>query len=119
MKLEQDTVEFGRTLEEQYANDQRKDVSQTLSEIWALLTYSNPLKEPTVSHLLDRKGRAAVAEELNSAILTSLGKSSRASLEKVYAQTSVLLDELRRKGGPGAFVSLQDLLDEISEPPQV
>ncbi|PHH70867.1 hypothetical protein CDD80_5676 [Ophiocordyceps camponoti-rufipedis] len=119
MKLEQDMLEFGQALEAQYANDQRKDVSQTLAEIWALVAYSNPLKEPMVSHLLDRKGRATVAEELNSAILTSLGKSPRASLERVYAQTSVLLEELRRKGGPGAFVSLQELLDEIGESPRM
>ncbi|RDA93597.1 hypothetical protein CP533_6137 [Ophiocordyceps camponoti-saundersi (nom. inval.)] len=118
MKLEQDMLEFGQALEAQYANDQRKDVSQTLGEIWALVAYSNPLKEPLVSHLLDRKGRSAVAEELNSAILTSLGKSSRASLERVYAQTSVLLEDLRRRGGAGAFVSLQDLLDEIAQAPQ-
>ncbi|RCI09311.1 hypothetical protein L249_1555 [Ophiocordyceps polyrhachis-furcata BCC 54312] len=118
IRLEQDMLEFGQALEAQYANDQRKDVSQTLGEIWALVAYSNPLKEPLVSHLLDRKGRAAVAEELNSAILTSLGKSSRASLERVYAQTSVLLEDLRRKGGPGAFVSLQDLLEEIAQAPQ-
>ncbi|RDA88309.1 hypothetical protein CP532_6588 [Ophiocordyceps camponoti-leonardi (nom. inval.)] len=117
-KLEQDMLEFGQALEAQYANDPRKDVSQTLGEIWALVAYSNPLKEPLVSHLLDRKGRAAVAEELNSAILTSLGKSSRASLERVYAQTSVLLEDLRRKGGAGAFVSLQDLLEEITPTPQ-
>ncbi|KJZ76329.1 hypothetical protein HIM_04411 [Hirsutella minnesotensis 3608] len=119
MALEQNMLEYGQALEAQYANDPRKEVSSALGEIWALVAYSNPLKEPQVSHLLDKKGRAVVAEELNSAILSSLGKSSRASLEKVYAQTSVLLEDLRRDGGPGAFVSLQTLLEDIVACPQI
>ncbi|PHH87303.1 hypothetical protein CDD83_9045 [Cordyceps sp. RAO-2017] len=119
MKLEQSMLEYGQALQGEYANDPRKEVSHALEEIWALVAYSNPLREPQVSHLLDRKGRAAVAEELNSAILSSLGKSSRASLEKVYAQTSVLLEELRRDGGPGAFVSLHELLEDIAASPQI
>jgi Ran-binding protein 9/10 len=49
-------------------------------------------------------------------VLGSLGKSSRAALEKVYAQTVVLLEDLRQDGGPGAFVSVQELIDEIPKP---
>lgn len=48
-------------------------------------------------------------------IKASLGKSSRAALEKMYAQTSVLLDELRRDGGEGAFISVDDFVDEIPD----
>jgi len=47
----------------------------------------------------------------------SLGRSSRASLEKLYAQTTVLLEELRQDGGPGAFVSLRDVIDDIPRSP--
>lgn len=47
--------------------------------------------------------------------IASLGKSSRASLEKVYAQTSVLLEELRHEGGDGAFISITDLAEEVTE----
>lgn len=43
----------------------------------------------------------------------SLGKSSRAALETLYAQTSVLLDDLRQEGGDGCFVSVKDVVDEI------
>jgi hypothetical protein len=42
------------------------------------------------------------------------GKSSHAALETVYSQTNVLLDELRREGGEGAFVSVNDILDGIN-----
>ncbi|KAM0420815.1 hypothetical protein ACHAPT_011345 [Fusarium lateritium] len=112
-ELERSMLEYGQKLQEEYANDPRKEVSKALNEIWALVAYQNPLKEPQVSHLLDRRGRVAVAEELNSAILLSLGKSSRAALEKLYAQTSVLLDDLRQDGGEGAFVSIDDAWDGI------
>lgn len=43
----------------------------------------------------------------------SLGKSSRAALEKLYAQTTVLLEELRQEGGEGAFVSVKDVVDSV------
>ncbi|KAK5992403.1 Ran-binding protein 9 [Cladobotryum mycophilum] len=119
MRLETNMLEYGQTLQAEYSNDPRKEISKALNEIWALVAYRNPLKEPQVSHLLDRKGRAAVAEELNSAILSSLGKSSRAALEKLYAQTSVLLEDLRQDGGAGAFVSLQDVVDGIQQFPQI
>ncbi len=46
-------------------------------------------------------------------VAVSLGKSSRSALENLYAQTSVLLDDLRQEGGPGAFVTLQGIIDDI------
>lgn len=69
LKLEQEMLEYGQTLGAEYGTDTRKEISKALAEIWALVAYANPLKESQVSHLLDRKGRVAVAEELNSAIL--------------------------------------------------
>lgn len=69
VELERSMLEYGQSLQAKYANDPRKEVAKALNEIWALVAYRNPLKEPQVSHLLDRKGRVAVAEELNSAIL--------------------------------------------------
>ncbi|KAM0344687.1 hypothetical protein ACHAPU_007282 [Fusarium lateritium] len=68
-ELERSMLEYGQKLQEEYANDPRIEVSKALNEIWALVAYQNPFKEPQVSHLLDRNGRVAVAEELNSAIL--------------------------------------------------
>ncbi|KAK7737924.1 hypothetical protein SLS53_006302 [Cytospora paraplurivora] len=116
--LAQDALQYGQALQAEYADDERKEVRTALKDIFGLMAYQNPLKESKLSHLLDRKGRVAVAEELNSAILQSLGKSSRAALENVYAQTSVLLDDLAGAGGPGAFVTLQGIIDEIPVPNQ-
>ncbi|KAH7325955.1 concanavalin A-like lectin/glucanase domain-containing protein [Stachybotrys elegans] len=118
-ELEKDMLEYGQGLQAEYANDPRKEVMNALNEIWGLVAYKNPLKEPQVSHLLDRTGRVAVAEELNSAILLSLGKSSRAALETIYAQTTVLLEEMRTDGGDGAFVSIQDVMDQVPKPPRL
>lgn len=68
-KLENKMLSYGQALQAEFANDPRKEISKSLNEIWALVAYKNPLKEPQVSHLLDGKGRVTVAEELNSAIL--------------------------------------------------
>ena len=68
-ELEQNMLEYGQALQTEYSSDPRKEITEALGEIWSLVAYPNPLKEPQVSHLLDRKGRAGVAEELNSAIL--------------------------------------------------
>ncbi|PTB68692.1 SPRY-domain-containing protein [Trichoderma citrinoviride] len=114
-KLENKMLSYGQALQAEYAGDPRKEINKALNEIWALVAYKNPLKEPQVSHLLDGKGRVTVAEELNSAILSSLGKSSRAALETLYAQTSVLLEELRKDGGSGAFITLRDVVDSIQQ----
>ncbi|TDZ67213.1 Ran-binding protein 10 [Colletotrichum trifolii] len=112
-ELELATLLYGQGLQAEFRNDSRSEVKKRLEDIYLVLAFDNPLKEKKVAHLLDKKGRLAVAEELNSVILLSLGKSSRAALEKVYAQTSVLLDELREHGGDGSFVSLQDVIDDI------
>lgn len=67
--LTQDALLYGQTLQAEYLGDERREVHAALNEIFGLMAYPNPLKEAKVAHLLDRKGRVAVAEELNSAIL--------------------------------------------------
>ena len=49
-------------------------------------------------------------------VTASLGKSSRAALENVYAQTCVLLEDLRKDGGDGAFITVDSVIDEIPPP---
>jgi len=34
----------------------------------------------------------------------------------MYAQTVVLLEQLREDGGDGAFVAIQDVMDRITKP---
>ncbi|KAK3325598.1 hypothetical protein B0H66DRAFT_129849 [Apodospora peruviana] len=115
-KLSQEALAYGIELRTEFAADPRREVSKHLEEIFALIAYPNPLKVKEVAHLLDRAGRGVVAEELNSVILMSLGKSSRAALENLYAQTCVLLEDLRVDGGDGAFVTVQSVIDDIPKP---
>ncbi|KAL2018836.1 hypothetical protein VTK56DRAFT_325 [Thermocarpiscus australiensis] len=112
-KLSQEALAYGMELRSEFAADPSRETSKHLDEIFSLIAYPNPLKVKEVAHLLDGSGRVAVAEELNSAILTSLGKSSRSALENVYAQTCVLLEDLRKDGGDGAFVTVQSVIDSI------
>ncbi|KAI1778405.1 SPRY-domain-containing protein [Hypoxylon cercidicola] len=107
------TIEYGQKLQAEFKDDTRQQVKRTLIQVFSLLAYPNPLEVKEVAPLLDRKGRVAVAEELNSAILSSLGKSSRSALENLYGQTSVLLDYLREDGGPGSLITIQSIIDEV------
>lgn len=109
-RLLQDTLKFGQDLQAEYKDDPRREIGKALEEAFALMAYTDPLNAKEVAHLLDPSGRAAVAEELNSAILLSLGKSSTAALEKLIQQSTVLLEELGEAGGPGAFVSIDDFV---------
>jgi len=108
-KLLQETILEGQKLQADFKDDQRREIAKALEEAFSLMAYEDPRNAAEVSHLLDPSGRVAVAEEVNSAILLSLGKSSSAALEKLYQQTSVLLEEIR-DGGPGAFVNIDDFV---------
>lgn len=68
-RLLDDTLMYGRDLQAEFKDDQRREVSKALEDAFALMAYSDPLNAKEVSHLLDPSGRLAVAEELNSAIL--------------------------------------------------
>lgn len=68
-RLLDDTLAYGRDLQAEFKDDQRREVSKALEDAFALMAYSDPLNAKEVSHLLDPSGRLAVAEELNSAIL--------------------------------------------------
>ena len=69
IEAEREMLEYGQALQAEYANEPRDGYSKSLGEIWGLVAYKNPLKEPRVAHLLEKEGRVPVSEELNSAIL--------------------------------------------------
>ncbi|RDW62743.1 hypothetical protein BP5796_11045 [Coleophoma crateriformis] len=108
LNLMNETIEYGRVLQAEFKDDQRREVSKALEDAFALMAYPDPTNAKEVAHLLDPSGRVAVAEELNSAILLSLGKSSTAALEQLYQQTTVLLEDLAEGGAAGAFVNIDD-----------
>ena len=61
------------------------------------------MRDPSVRVLLDH------------AILRTLARNTRSRLEVVYAEAAAMLEESRALGGPGAFISTEDLMEEVRE----
>lgn len=70
-RLLAEAMEYGQVLQRDYRDSPDAEQGKALLDIFSLVAYDNP-RESVHGSLLDRKGRVAVAEELNSAIL---GKS--------------------------------------------
>ncbi|KAG9724087.1 hypothetical protein KCU73_g13521, partial [Aureobasidium melanogenum] len=96
----------GQELKAEFNDDPRPAVRKALDDTFALIAYQDA-RESVVGGLMEGKGRVEIAEEVNSAILVSLGKPSSAALEKVVAQAEVLVDMLSSEGGAGAFVNVR------------
>nr|POE59283.1 ran-binding protein 9 [Quercus suber] len=127
----------GQELQQEFGGDTRAQVKKHLHDLFAIIAYTNPAESP-MGTLLDPKGRMQIAEDVNGAILgrlpppshsfssscccgatdehhanpltslVSLGKPSSAALEKLCAQTEVLLDATAYKtGGAAAFVDVR------------
>ncbi|KAF7585521.1 Ran-binding protein 9 [Aspergillus hancockii] len=102
-----EAVQYGQQLRLDYPSDERGGNKKMLDDIFSLVAYPDP-KQSVHGHYLDPAGRIAVAEELNSAILVSLGKSSSAALERLYQQTEALVNEISEEGGAGAFINVRN-----------
>ncbi|KAK6496785.1 hypothetical protein TWF481_001773 [Arthrobotrys musiformis] len=103
-------LEYGRQLQEDFKD--KPELQEEMEEVFSLFAYSNPMTSP-MAHLLSEEGRGPVAEALNSAILVSLGKSSKAPLERIVQQTTILLRELGEEGGPASFVNLHHWIHNV------
>ncbi|EME46520.1 hypothetical protein DOTSEDRAFT_70504 [Dothistroma septosporum NZE10] len=104
MKAEQvmnQAVRYGQELNAEFGKDPRPAIQSFLREIFAIVAYGNPSNSP-MAHLFEVTGRAEIAEDVNGAVLVSLGKPSSAALEKLCAQTEALLDEAANKTGSAA-----------------
>lgn len=99
----QEAMNYGQMLTREYRDDSAK--KKFLDEAFSLLAYDDA-KSSIHGHLLESSGRVPVAEELNSAILVSLGKSSSAALERLYQQVEALVNEVGEDGGPGTLINV-------------
>ncbi|EHY57267.1 Ran-binding protein 9 [Exophiala dermatitidis] len=104
-QLLNEAMQYGQELQREYRDDDG-EYARSLQDIFSLMAYDDP-KGSIHGHLLDPSGRVDVAEELNSAILVSLGRSPAAAVETTWKQTEALIDVLAQDGGPAAFVNLQ------------
>ncbi|KAF2219081.1 concanavalin A-like lectin/glucanase domain-containing protein [Elsinoe ampelina] len=101
-----DAITYGMELQGEFSHDTRPEVQKSLKDTFALIAY-NDARDSVLADMMEGKGRVEIAEQVNGAILVSLGKPRSALLEKLCAQTSILLEMLSEDGGAGAFVNLQ------------
>ena len=120
-------IQYGQELKSEFKDDQRSLVTDTFTDMFSMLAYQDPRKSPH-GKMLDIDQRVPVAEGLDSAILgnscllklldnkltcmipVSLGKSSSTALERLYKQTSVLIDLISEEGGPGSFINVRNII---------
>ncbi|KAK4555802.1 hypothetical protein LTR86_007022 [Recurvomyces mirabilis] len=106
--LQAAALAYGRELQMEFGSsgDVRPEIKKELQDLGAIWAYDNPADSP-IAGMLDKGRRALIAEEVNGAILVSLGKPSSAALETLCAQTEALLDDTANKGGgAAAFVQV-------------
>ncbi|EJD04459.1 SPRY-domain-containing protein [Fomitiporia mediterranea MF3/22] len=86
----------------------RPEAHALLKTTFSLVTYDDPrVAGGEVQALTSREARAKLAGDVNQAILESQGRPSRPALERMYRQTSVVLDDLARTGvGDAAFADM-------------
>ncbi|KAF2753113.1 SPRY-domain-containing protein [Pseudovirgaria hyperparasitica] len=105
-QLTNEAIQYGTELRSEFSKDPRREITKSLNTAFALMAYHDP-KDSVIGSMLNDEERVSVAEELNSAILVSLGKSSSAALERLCQQTEVLVSELGEAGGAGAFINVR------------
>ncbi|KAG1240733.1 hypothetical protein G6F68_017375 [Rhizopus microsporus] len=88
-------MHYGQKLQEKYSND--PNYSTTLSDISSLLAYPNPTTSP-VAHLLNKSARDSLASDVNAAIQLYQHEQEASSLEKVYKQVVVTIEQLTLSG---------------------
>ncbi|ODV90179.1 hypothetical protein CANCADRAFT_102799 [Tortispora caseinolytica NRRL Y-17796] len=94
-------IEYGREIEAEFGQDSQ--ARSHLEQTFAIMTYQDPLNS-VLAPMLDPAGRAEVAEELNSSIMMSLGKSKVSPL-KTVVQIAKLASLLLASAGPSGFLA--------------
>ncbi|KAI8867787.1 SPRY-domain-containing protein, partial [Ramicandelaber brevisporus] len=87
----------GADINAEYSDNHNPQVADTLRSTFAIFAYPNPMQSP-ISHNLDPSEREPLANELDEAILESLGMPSVAPLKMVAKQAIVATGELVRHG---------------------
>lgn len=91
-------VAYGQGLRDRYKDDPRPYVVNRLKLVFSLVAYSDPREDESVAFLLGESERYALAEEVNSRILVSLGKAPIPPLQRVAQHSMGLIWELQNSG---------------------
>ncbi|KAG2422582.1 hypothetical protein HXX76_015910 [Chlamydomonas incerta] len=86
-----------------------------LTDALSLLAFHDPAASPA-GYLLRPAHRAALAEELNGALLAAAGRPPHSSLERLFQQAACCVAELKRADHPQAL-ALPDPRVLVLEPP--
>jgi hypothetical protein len=68
--LLENTIRYGQELKSEFSGDLRREDKKALEDTFALIAYPDA-RESSLAPLLEVSGRVPVAEELNSAILST------------------------------------------------
>ncbi|CAO3665887.1 unnamed protein product [Rhizopus stolonifer] len=94
---------YGNELKKEYEEKAKKDttIHDELSKTFSTLAYSD-LSDPAVAYLFDTFEKENLAHKLDSAILVSLNRYPNSSIERLYQQTSTIIEELALGGNAKA-----------------
>ncbi|EIN13456.1 SPRY-domain-containing protein [Punctularia strigosozonata HHB-11173 SS5] len=111
-----DALAYGRTLRMDHRDDAREEVQALLKRTFGVVAYEDPLAsgvDRAVAETAGPEGRAALAAEVNKAVLESQGRPAIPALEQVYRQAGACVVQLGLLGvGMAAFADMpRELLD--------
>ncbi|KAJ3204347.1 Ran-binding protein 9, partial [Clydaea vesicula] len=100
-----DIIKFGRHLQENFGGD--SIFEEALLEIFSLIAYNDPFTSPH-SYLFEEYTREGVADAINRILLTASNNSPTSSVEELFKQLNVVLEEMVNSGiGAASFLNIE------------
>ncbi|TFK57664.1 SPRY-domain-containing protein [Heliocybe sulcata] len=101
-------LSYGQKLRSDYKLDARSGVQSLFKRTFGIVAYDDPASAgPEVAEVVGPEAKAALANELNIAILKSQGRPSHPALEQLYRQAAACIEQLGLIGvGSAAYAEL-------------
>ncbi|KAI8322212.1 SPRY-domain-containing protein, partial [Martensiomyces pterosporus] len=100
-------LEYGRQLQADYGSSPNPIIREGLVHTFSLLAYADPAQSPIYA-LLDPEACKPLARLVELAVIASEKEPRASSLERIYRQTSVLLNELSAgRNGAASLISIE------------
>lgn len=108
-------LSYGQKLRSDYKSDSRAEVQALFKRTFGIVAYEDPASAGAeIAEIVGPEAKAALANELNIAILKSQGRPSHPALEQLYRQAAACVEQLGLFGvGAAAFADMsKEFLDE-------
>jgi len=108
-------LSYGQKLRSDYKLDSRPEVQTLFKRAFGIVAYDDPASAgPEIVEIVGPEAKAALANELNIAILKSQGMPSHPALEQLYRQAAACVEQLGLFGvGTAAFADMsKEFLDD-------